>query len=84
MDNIPPKNSHLFTINGEMRCLSTNSLGLINISSDSGEAFLTEQPNSKPIDLRFRIVGPLNDPMTAFANEDAARLTSRVKRRFCD
>ena len=26
------------------------------------------------MDLRFRIGGPLNDPMTAFVNEDAARL----------
>ena len=57
-----------------MRSVSTNSPGLINISSDSGEEFLTEQPNLEPKDLRFRIGGPLNDPMTPFANEDAARL----------
>ena len=47
---------------------------MINISSDSWEEFLTEQPNSEPIDLRFRIGGPPKDPMTAFVNEDAARL----------
>ena len=74
MDNRYPKNSHLFTIDEDMRSVSTNSPGLINISSDSGEEFLTEQPNSEPIYLRFRIGGPLNDPMTAFVNEDAARL----------
>ena len=62
MDNRYPKNSQLFTIDEDMRSVSTNSPGLINISSDSGEEFLTEQPNSEPIDLRFRIGGPLNDP----------------------
>ena len=56
-----------------MRSVSTNSPGLINTSSDSWEEFLTEQPNSEPIDLRFRIGGPLNDPVAAFVNEDAAR-----------
>ena len=75
MDNRYPKNSHFFTIDEDMRSVSTNSLGLIIISSDSGEEFLTEQLNSEPIDLRFRIGGPLNDPMTAaFVNEDAARM----------
>ena len=74
MDHRYPKNSHLFTIDEEMRSVSTNSPRLINISSDSGEEFLTEQPNSEPIDLRFRIGGPLNDLMTAFVNGDAARL----------
>ena len=74
MDNRYPKNSHLFTIDKDMRSVSTNSPGLINISSDSGEKFLSEQPNSEPIDLRFSTGGPLNDPMTAFVNEDAARL----------
>ena len=68
MDHRYPKNSHLFTIDEEMRSVSTNSPRLINISSDSGEEFLTEQPNSEPIDLRFRIGGPLNDLMTAFVN----------------
>ena len=57
-----------------MRSVSTNSSGLIMISSDSGEELLTAQPNPETIDLRFRIGGPLNDPMTAFENEDAARL----------
>ena len=74
MDNRYPKNSHLFTIDEDMCSVSTNSPGLVNISSDSGEEFPTEQHNSEPIDLRFRIGGPLNDPMTAFVNEDAARL----------
>ena len=74
MDNRPPKNSHLFTIDEDMQSVSTNSPGLINISSDSGEEFLTEQPNSEPIDLGFRIGGPINDPMTAFVNENAASL----------
>ena len=72
MDNRYPKNSHLFTIDEDMRSVSTNSPGLINISSDSGEEFLTEQPNSEP--MGFRIGGPLNDPMTAFVSGDAARL----------
>ena len=35
---------------------------------------MTEQSNSEPIDQRFRIWGPPNDPMTAFVNEDAVRL----------
>ena len=74
MDITYPKNSHLFTIVEDMRSVSTNSLGLINFSSDSGKEFLTEEPNSEPIDLRFRIGGPINDPMTAFVKEDAARL----------
>ena len=74
MDNRYSKSSHLFTIDEDMQSLSTNSPGLINISSDSGEEFLTEQPNSEPIDLRFRAGGPLEDPMVAFVSEDAARL----------
>ena len=57
-----------------MRSVSTNSPGLINNSSDSGEEFLTEQLNSEPIDLSVRIGGPLNDPMAAFVIGDAARL----------
>ena len=57
-----------------MRSVSTNSSRLINISSDSGEEFLAEQPNSETINLRCKIVGPLNDAMTAFVNGDAARL----------
>ena len=74
MDNRFPNNSHLFTIDEDMRSVSTNSPGLINISSDSGEEFLTAQPNSEPIDLRFRLGGPLNDPLAAFVNGDVARL----------
>ena len=57
-----------------MQSISTNSPGLINISSDSGEEFVTEQSYVDPIDLRFRAGGPLQDPMLAFVNEDAARL----------
>ena len=57
-----------------MRSASTNSSGILNISSDSGEEFVNEPRNSEPIDLRFRIGGPLNNPLTAFVNEDAARL----------
>ena len=74
MDNRPSKNPHLFTIDEDMQSVSTNSPGLINISSDSGEEFLTEQHNSEPIDLRFSIGGPINDPMIAFVIENAARL----------
>ena len=57
-----------------MQSISTNSPGLINISSDSGEEFVTEQSYVDPIDLRFRAGRPLQDPMLAFVNEDAARL----------
>ena len=57
-----------------MQSISTNSPGLINISSDSGEEFVTEQSYVDPIDLRFRAGGPLQDPMLVFVNEDAARL----------
>ena len=74
MDNRYPKSSRLFTIDEDMQSVSTNSPGFINISSDSGEEFLTEQLNREPIDLRFRAGGPLEDPMVAFVNEDAARL----------
>ena len=74
MDNRYSKNSHLFTIDEDMRSVSTNSPGLLNVSSGSREEFLTEQPNSEPIHLRFRIGKPPNDPMTAFVNGDAARL----------
>ena len=74
MGNKAPRSSHRFTIDEDMQSISTNSAGLINISSDSGEEFVTEQPCSEPIDQRFRVGGPLNNPMTAFVNEDAARL----------
>ena len=47
---------------------------MINISSDAGEEFVTEQSYPEPIDLRFRIGGPLINPMTAFVDEDAFRL----------
>ena len=57
-----------------MQSISTKSPGLINISTDSGEEFVTEQSYVDPIDLRFRAGGPLQDPMLAFVNEDAARL----------
>ena len=68
------RSSNLFTIDDDMQSISTNSPGLINISSDSGEEFVTEQSYVDPIDLRFRAGGPLQDPMLAFVNEDAARL----------
>ena len=57
-----------------MRSVSTNFPGLINTSSDSREEFVTEQSYVEPSDLRFRAGGPLQDPMLAFVNEDAARL----------
>ena len=57
-----------------MQSISTNSPGLINISSDSGEEFVTEQSYVDPIDLRFRAGRPLQDPMLAFVNEDSASL----------
>ena len=57
-----------------MQSISTNSPGLINISSDSGDEFVTEQSYVDPIDLRFRAGGPLQDPMLALVNEDAAKL----------
>ena len=57
-----------------MQSISTNSPVIINISSDSGEEFVTELSYVDPIDLRFRAGGPLQDPMLAFVNEDAARL----------
>ena len=68
------RSSNLFTIDEDLQSISTNSPGLINISSDSGEEFVTEQSYVDPIDLRFRAGGPLQDPMLAFVNEDAARL----------
>ena len=74
MGNKAPRNFNLFTIDEDIQSVSTNSPGLINISSDSGEEFITEQPCTEPLDLRFRIGGPINDPMTAFVNESAARL----------
>ena len=74
MNNRRPKNSHRFTIDEDMQSVSTNSHGLINISSESGEEFGTKQSYSGPIDLRFRIRGPLNNPITAFVIEDVARL----------
>ena len=72
MDNRTPKKSHLFTIDEDMLFVSTNSRVIINIPVDSGEEFMTEQFNSEPRDLRFRIGEPPNDPITAFVNEDAA------------
>ena len=74
MENKTSRNTNLFTIDEDMQSISTNSPGLINISSDSGEEFVTEQSYVEPIDSRFRAGGPLQDPMLAFVNEDAARL----------
>ena len=74
MENRTSRNPNLFTIDEDMQSISTNSPGLINISSDSGEEFVTEQSYAEPIDLRFRIGGPLDNPMAAFVNENAARL----------
>ena len=74
MESKAPRSSNLFTIDDDMQSVSTNSPELFNISSDSGEEFVTEQPYVEPIDLRFRAGGPLEDPMLAFVNEDAARL----------
>ena len=74
MENRVPRSFNPFTIDEDMQSVSTNSPGLINISSDSGEEFVTEQSSNEPMDLRFRIGGPINDPMSAFVNEDAARL----------
>ena len=74
MENGVLGNFNLFTIDEDMQSASTNSPGLINISSDSGEEFITEQPCAEPMDMRFRIGGPVNDPLTAFVNENAARL----------
>ena len=74
MESKTPRSSNLFTIDEDMQSISKNSPGLINISSDSGEEFVTEQSYVEPIDLRFRAGGPLQDPMLAFVNKDAARL----------
>ena len=74
MESKIPRTSNLFTIDEDMQSISINSPALINISSDSGEEFVTEQSYVDPIDLRFRAGGPLQDPMLAFVNEDAARL----------
>ena len=74
MGNRAPTNFNLFTIDEDMQSVSTNFSGLVNISSDSGEEFITGQPCAEPMDLRFRIGGPINDPMTAFVKENAARL----------
>ena len=74
MESKMPRGSNLFIIDEDMQSISTNSPGLINISSDSGEDIVTEQSYVDPIDLRFRAGGPLQDPMLAFVNEDAARL----------
>ena len=74
MESKMPRSSNLFTIDEDMQSISTNSPGLINISSDSGGEFVTEQSYVEPIDLRFRAGGPLQDPMLAFVNEDATRL----------
>ena len=57
-----------------MHSNSTNSSGLLNIFTDSGEEFLTEPSYVEPIDFRFRIEGYLDNPMIAFVNEEAARL----------
>ena len=74
MGNKAPRNTCLFTIDKGMQSISTSSTGLINTFSDFGEEFVTEQSYSESIDLRFRIEGPLNNPLTLFGNEDAARL----------
>ena len=74
MESKMPRGSNFFTIDEDMQSISTNSPGLINISSDSGEEFVTEQSYVDPIDLTFRAEGPLQDPMLAFVNEDAATL----------
>ena len=62
-----------------MRSVSTNYPGLINICSDSGEEFVTEQSYSEPIYPRFKIGGPPNNPTTAFIIEDTARLFAIIE-----
>ena len=59
-----------------MRSNSTNSRWLINISSDSGQELVVEQPDPDPIDLRFKVGRYIMIPLTAFVNEDAARLVA--------
>ena len=57
-----------------MQSISTKSPGLKFICSDSKDEIIVEQPHPESFDLGFRVGGPITNPMTAFVNEDAARL----------
>ena len=54
--------------------LSIQSLSIIDVSSDSGEAFVVQSSSLPDIEERFRVSGPRSDMMTAFVGATSATL----------